>query len=219
MKKIIIIFLVIIFIAIIGGGVWYFVLNKSKVCTQEAKVCPDGTTVGRTGKNCEFAECPVAEDQFKDWKTFKNEKYGWEVKYPLNWSAEHFYSYSEFIGKYIESNTFKDQTGNYILSFAVVPENSNIRYPNGRTGVGYSSIGLLDETVNIGGVNVSIEKLGEIKNGKEYVKELWFDKINLNGFKGKAELGYMANNETFSLIGKPETEIAKQILSTFKFTD
>jgi hypothetical protein len=27
-------------------------------CTKEAKVCPDGTTVGRTGPNCEFASCP-----------------------------------------------------------------------------------------------------------------------------------------------------------------
>jgi len=26
-------------------------------CTQEAKLCPDGTAVGRTGPNCEFAAC------------------------------------------------------------------------------------------------------------------------------------------------------------------
>jgi len=29
-------------------------------CTMEAKVCPDGSAVGRTGANCEFAPCPVA---------------------------------------------------------------------------------------------------------------------------------------------------------------
>ena len=27
-------------------------------CTQEAKLCPDGSYVGRTGPNCEFALCP-----------------------------------------------------------------------------------------------------------------------------------------------------------------
>lgn len=27
-------------------------------CTQEAKVCPDGSAVGRTGPQCEFAACP-----------------------------------------------------------------------------------------------------------------------------------------------------------------
>jgi len=29
-----------------------------KVCTEEAKICPDGTAVGRTGPDCEFAPCP-----------------------------------------------------------------------------------------------------------------------------------------------------------------
>lgn len=32
----------------------------STACTQEAKVCPDGSTVGRSGPNCDFAECPTA---------------------------------------------------------------------------------------------------------------------------------------------------------------
>src|SRR6185295_18239462 len=27
------------------------------VCTQEAMLCPDGSYVGRTGPNCEFAPC------------------------------------------------------------------------------------------------------------------------------------------------------------------
>jgi len=27
-------------------------------CTMEAKMCPDGTYVGRTGPRCEFAPCP-----------------------------------------------------------------------------------------------------------------------------------------------------------------
>lgn len=33
----------------IGGGT---------VCTMEAKLCPDGSSVGRTGPHCEFATCP-----------------------------------------------------------------------------------------------------------------------------------------------------------------
>jgi hypothetical protein len=27
-------------------------------CTMEAKICPDGSSVGRSGPKCEFAECP-----------------------------------------------------------------------------------------------------------------------------------------------------------------
>jgi len=32
---------------------------KPAICTQEAKVCPDGSSVGRIGPNCEFAPCPT----------------------------------------------------------------------------------------------------------------------------------------------------------------
>jgi len=31
-------------------------------CTEEAKLCPDGSAVGRTGPNCEFAPCPASAD-------------------------------------------------------------------------------------------------------------------------------------------------------------
>ena len=30
-------------------------------CTMEAKLCPDGSGVGRTGPNCEFAKCPTGD--------------------------------------------------------------------------------------------------------------------------------------------------------------
>jgi hypothetical protein len=51
---------------IVGGSVlayqyWWLPKEEAKnvVCTMEAKVCPDGSAVGRTGPNCEFAPCPV----------------------------------------------------------------------------------------------------------------------------------------------------------------
>lgn len=30
-----------------------------KACTMEAKICPDGSAVGRSGPTCEFAPCPT----------------------------------------------------------------------------------------------------------------------------------------------------------------
>ena len=56
-------YIIVSIIVIAGAGlaVW---LNKSNtnfqptVCTMEAKLCPDGSTVGRTGPNCEFTACP-----------------------------------------------------------------------------------------------------------------------------------------------------------------
>jgi hypothetical protein len=34
--------------------------NEPVVCTMDAKICPDGSAVGRTGPSCEFAPCPMA---------------------------------------------------------------------------------------------------------------------------------------------------------------
>jgi hypothetical protein len=33
--------------------------NDAKSCTLETKICPDGSSVGRTGPNCEFTPCPT----------------------------------------------------------------------------------------------------------------------------------------------------------------
>lgn len=57
----IIILVAIVIASVAGGGVYYF--NKVKVsvpkaCTMEAKLCPDGSSVGRSGPNCEFSSCP-----------------------------------------------------------------------------------------------------------------------------------------------------------------
>jgi hypothetical protein len=34
-----------------------------KACTMDAKACPDGSYVGRTGPNCEFAACPISGEE------------------------------------------------------------------------------------------------------------------------------------------------------------
>ena len=59
------IFLLVVIAAVVIsiGGSAYWYLSKPQpaqiACTQEAKLCPDGSYVGRTGPNCEFAACPT----------------------------------------------------------------------------------------------------------------------------------------------------------------
>ena len=53
-------------------------------CTQEAKICPDGSSVTRVEPSCEFAMCPPITT---GWKTYTDKNYGFEIKYPANWSS------------------------------------------------------------------------------------------------------------------------------------
>lgn len=56
-------------VVIVGGipGTTYILRThfssspKPQACTLEAKICPDGSSVGRTGPNCEFAMCPITK--------------------------------------------------------------------------------------------------------------------------------------------------------------
>lgn len=58
--------IVVIALLIISSGIYIYISNKSTdispiACTMEAKLCPDGSYVGRTEPNCEFASCPLSE--------------------------------------------------------------------------------------------------------------------------------------------------------------
>lgn len=69
----------------------YIIKETPVACTQEAKRCPDGSYVSRTGPNCEFSECPqpgLGQDDIFTWKTYRNEKYGFEFRYPSGWQNE-----------------------------------------------------------------------------------------------------------------------------------
>jgi hypothetical protein len=85
----ILIVLIIVVVLALGEGIYYFWSKKTQkpvACTQEAKICPDGSVVSRTGPNCEFAECPtVKPGEIANWKTYRSEEYKFEVKYPSDW--------------------------------------------------------------------------------------------------------------------------------------
>lgn len=67
-------------------GILYYTWQKTSgnkeeliACTMEAKICPDGSAVGRTGPNCEFAICP--EESASTTKTVSDKTLGIDYSY------------------------------------------------------------------------------------------------------------------------------------------
>jgi len=53
------------FAGYLNYSIWQSSIGMAKQvpCTMEAKLCPDGSYVGRVGPNCEFASCPAASSE------------------------------------------------------------------------------------------------------------------------------------------------------------
>lgn len=68
-----IIAVILVLLAIGGAGAFYFLnSNENKpseeeqvACSMEAKICPDGSAVGRQSPTCEFAPCPTQTPEEK----------------------------------------------------------------------------------------------------------------------------------------------------------
>ncbi len=116
--NILIFLLVGILILAATGGAFYLgrqTSPKIKACTMDAKVCSDGSSVGRTGPNCEFAPCPsplpTSSDETNNWKIYMNSKNLYSFKYPSNFyidesnTSEDGYVYNRVT---IENKTSKD---------------------------------------------------------------------------------------------------------------
>jgi len=76
------IILVALAILVVGSASirWYVSKSSAPIaCTLEAKICPDGSYVGRTGPRCEFASCPTHE---MTWNTYKDIAQGISFQYP-----------------------------------------------------------------------------------------------------------------------------------------
>ena len=242
-------------------------------CTQEAKQCPDGSYVSRTGPNCEFTLCPSealceggecpdtqrdiifgqeAEElcghqppahcvmgwqlgcgrktrkwdcylqaggtekiDISTWKIYRNEEYGFEVRYPNDWEFE-FTSTpptvppSEAVIRFIKQSRLDEYP--VVVDIIVEPN------PSGEI----PTIGWYKDWVKQipAGINLNNVKLEEI-----VFKELPALKANNEIFFAKGKYMYQA---TWGVIDfgnasrefrQTIEEIFNQILSTFKFIE
>jgi hypothetical protein len=213
-----IILIVLAIAALIGAGTIIYLKNpnlirpKQQACTLEAKVCPDGSSVGRTGSNCEFAPCPstqptISPDETSGWKTYGNEEYGFELKYPSAWTK-----LSPTLTGTGSFQEFSDP--NHIFTLTI---SKRANY-NNETGKPFNS---LKEYVNMpyGGRILKVDG----QEGIQYLPRAGSENINSVDFFSKDLKNiYAIDLETTSKTDAQIQEGQKlfgQILSTFKFFD
>jgi len=200
-------------------------------CTQEVMECPDGSWVSRVGQNCEFAacsseslcegeECPkqgLGQVDISGWKTYRNEKYGFEVKYPANYS-EHFKVQDGLLSQYALDETMSLVTQRKFGSDLITsPVNITIyRNPRDMTAMEWISSNLGNITKM---TEDSIVLYGYNRPEKELLIRATFLAKNINPdfiVEVSFELQYFGN---LSIYPSDEQYIQtyNQILSTFKF--
>lgn len=203
----------------------FFANKQGKACTKEAKICPDGSSVGRTGPNCEFAPCPTPQqptptpiDETANWKTYRNTVVGFEVKSP-----ERFLSPAlpgGFADNFLADGTEKDA---HVLFGKTSDDSFGIRFFPFAKGVDdliktdeanafppYNWEGLKNTTTTRKPIIVNNSQALMVVANYSNSNELPFTAVFLTG----ENYGFMF---TFSQNFKQD-EI-DQILSTFKFTE
>ena len=79
---------------VLAPGEWF--VPGQVACTMEAKICPDGSSVGRTGPNCEFAACPGEASSQSSYKwTFEEAELS-----PDRIPATRVFINGKFVGQY-----------------------------------------------------------------------------------------------------------------------
>lgn len=184
--------------------------NEPVVCTDDAKLCPDGSYVGRTGPNCEFTACPETNtnvtvntnsgtntnsttDETTDWKTYTDNVNNFSIKYPPTWS----YRQSEEIAN--TSVTFT-KPGSDIIQPAI-----SIRPMT----VEQLKTELRQNLATIGG-SISTQVGGVTANGFTYTGAIGADYDYYYVVKGE---------NTFFFFSKKNDIEWQRALTTFSFTD
>lgn len=95
-KKIVSLVILLLVVIVAIGGYWFFMVDnevQQVACTMEAKICPDGSSVGRTGPKCEFVACPEVVNQpvtnHPDWATYYLAGQNIQFKYPTDLQVEY----------------------------------------------------------------------------------------------------------------------------------
>jgi len=194
----------------------------------DVKTCLDGSSVGRSGPNCEFAPCPAAKlsptpaDETTNWKTYTNKKYGFELRYPAEWNIT---ENSDRDPNIIEIYPSNEKISNAESSESPFTEIRIVIKDNPRA-LSYKDFALEEEkamyasgdfistlkfggSISVGGVQTEIVT-GHLPT--------WSTKGVYLPYKDKMYTILASNSEGRSDVQKMIEEKFDEIISTFKFT-
>lgn len=209
----------------LGSSLWVKILQRStpsterakEVCTMEAKICPDGSFVGRTGANCEFSPCPSniqtpVIDETASWKTYANKEQGFSFSYP-------------------ESIDLKElQDKSILLSLWGPTQKVNTEFYDG-ISLNVATGSLNNKTLQV----FILDKIKDIENASVSSITVQPTKIKIGDREGitytesgmgvfmhiylplKQNQYLLITNSTSDPMGKGFQQTVDQILSTFKF--
>ena len=95
--------------------------SSGVACTQEAKLCPDGSAVGRTGPDCSFAACPVVTT---NWKSYTSNAFGLSFQYPSDWQKSN--DVLSVVNPHVFFGNPLNGTSTYHFSVFVLNNSSNL---------------------------------------------------------------------------------------------
>jgi len=204
------------FLLLLAVGVFYLAPQfknrlRNQICTQEAKLCPDGSSVSRTGPNCEFPPCDVGltpipypiSNIYEDWLTHIDLQGRFYFKYPPQWYLVKGINNEESIT---------------LSNFDV--ENTYTKNP----------VEKIRLDINIEKSNQTLEEFikGFINYESKYLEEKIITdgitgiKVKYRGLGNSILISYRINTDIFSLSiddNEDSEKFLNQILATFNFID
>ncbi len=167
-------------------------------------------------------------DETADWKVYRNEEYGFEMKYPKDWKIINVdwtagKKYVQFLSPLINNKYY------FVLNFGARNKGNNtqISYQPDEDWELLKSLMRLGDKVKIGKVDVLTTEI--VEKGKVhsilYSNRLGAGRIEISGLEIQANSGFIegpqhlsaSDVESIDLKNLLELKLANQILSTFKF--
>ncbi|MBA3789209.1 hypothetical protein H0X32_02340 [Patescibacteria group bacterium] len=138
-------------------------------CTDEAKICPDGTAVGRTGSNCAFTPClpPNVEVSFGSTTL--------SFVLPSGYTKNTAGGDSAFVASYLQSSVSPDSASAITIHRYAIPE-----------GGSASQVMLQNTTLDPSGIQAtSTSQFKQVSEGQNT-----FSAIQIGRFEGQVQTAY-----------------------------